>query len=256
MVEIRELGLDLDGKRLLSGISLAFNDGEVTGIIGRGGAGKSLFLDALSGTYRTFDGEILVDRRPLRGLSRRDLGRMITCHVDEPQNEDERVREFLKLARLPFKKFLNPLTDYDLQIVDDCMALLELGDMADVPLRALSGSYAKRAVLAFALARDTGLLLLDDPTAGLDLRALALLQKALSRYALGGKNIVVIASNDLNFIAQTADRIVVLDGGAVVMEGGPDIIDADMVKRFFGLEVFVSKNVYNGKPNVHFFPEN
>ena len=125
-----------------------------------------------------------------------------------------------------------------------------------VPIRALSGSYAKRAVLAFALARGTGLLLLDNPTAGLDLRSLALLQKALSRYALGGRNIAVIASNDLNFIAQTADRIVVLDGGAVVLEGGPDIIDADMVKRFFGLEVFVSKNVYNGKPNVHFFPEN
>jgi iron complex transport system ATP-binding protein len=256
MVEIRDLGLDLDGKRLLSGISLAFNDGEVTGIIGRGGAGKSLLLGALAGTHRSFDGEILLDRRPLRSLSRRDIGRMVTCHVDEPQNEDESVREFLKLSRLPFKKFLNPLTDYDLQIVDDCMALLELGDMADVPLRALSGSYSQRAVLAFALARDTGLLLLDNPTAGLDLRALGLLQKALSRYALGGKNIVVIASNDLNFIAQTADRIVVLDGGAVALVGGPDIIDADMVKRFFGLEVFVSKNVYNGKPNVHFFPEN
>lgn len=256
MVEILDLGLAIDGKEVLSNISLSFNDGEVVGIIGRGGSGKSLLLGAIAGAYRNFAGEILVGRRPVRGLPRRELARAVTFHAAEPGNEDENVREFLKLARLPFKKFLNPLTDYDLQIVDESMALLELEEMADRPLRALSGSYAKRALLAFSLVRNTDLLLLDNPTAGLDLRSLALLQKALSRYALGGKNIAVVASNDLNFIAQTADRIVVLDGGAVALQGGPEIIDVDMVKRFFGLDVFVSKNVYNGKPNVHFFPEN
>lgn len=256
MVEIRDLGLAMDGRELLSGVSLSLNDGEVIGIIGRGGSGKTLLLETIAGMHRSFAGEIYVGKRPLRSLSRRELGKEVTFHAESPMNGDETVGEFIRLARVPFKKFLNPLTGYDLQIVDECVSLMELGEVADTPLGILPGSVARRALLAFNLARGTELLLLDDPTAGLDLRSLALLQKAISRYALGGKNIAVIASNDLNFIAQTADRIVVMEGGSVAAEGGPDIIDVDMVKRFFGLDAFVSKNVYNGKPNVHFFPEN
>ncbi len=256
MIDIIDLGLKIGGVEILSKISLTLHGGEIVGLLGAGGSGKSALLRSIAGEYRRFDGEILIDARPLLSFSRRELARTITFHAGPPENPEETVGEFLKLARAPFKKMLDPLSDYDLQLVDECLAGFGLEEKLDMPLGTLSGAFLQRAMLAFCFARNTDVLLLDEPTAGLDIRSLVLLQKMLYRHVIGGKKTAIVGSNDLNFIAQTADRIIILEGGTPVMMGGAEIIDTDTVKRFFGIDVFVSKNVYNGKPNVHFFPEN
>lgn len=256
MLEFNDLALNIKGVEVLSGISMKIGDGEIVGILGRGGSGKTVLLETLAGLHRRYSGEILIDRRPLLSFRRREFAQVLTYHSGEPGNPDDSVREFLKLARLPFKKPLNPYTEYDLQLVDDAMAAMDLEGIREDALGSLSASTMKRVMIAFSLARNTGHLLLDEPTAGLDLRSLSLLHKALSRYAIEGKNIVIIASNDINFVAQTADRIVVIEAGAIALQGEHDVIDADMIKRFFGVDVFISRNIYNGRPGVHLFPEN
>lgn len=112
------------------------------------------------------------------------------------------------------------------------------------------------ARLAHVFCREAKHLVLDDPAAGLDIASMKLLQRAIARYTVEGDRIVVFTSNDLNFAAQTADRILVLDEGMLVESGTPQMIDADLVRKYFRTDVTVSRNIYNGKPEVHFFPEN
>jgi iron complex transport system ATP-binding protein len=256
MMELNNLALNIAGEEVLSGISMKIDDGEIVGILGRGGSGKSVLMETLAGLHRRYSGEILIDRRPLLSFKRREFAQALTYHSDLPGNPDETVYEFLKLSRLPFKKPFNPFSEYDLQLVDEAMVTMELEGVREQMLGRLSGSALKRVMLAFCLARNTGHLLLDEPTSGLDLRSVSLLQKALSRYAIEGKNLVIIASNDINFVAQTSDKIAVMEDGGIAFQGGHDLIDTDMIKRFFGAEVFISRNIYNGRPGVHLFPEN
>ena len=256
MMEFNDLALSIAGTEVLAGVSMKIDDGEIVGILGRAGCGKTVLMETLAGLHRRYGGEILIDRRPLLSFGRKEYARALTYHAGEPGNPDETVREFLKLARISYKKPFNPYSEYDLQLVDEAISAMEIEGLRDHVLGSLSASAIKRVMLAFSLARNTGHLLLDEPTSGLDIRSVSLLHKALSRYAIEGKNIVIIASNDINFIAQTADRIAVMEGGVIALQGGHDLIDPDMIKRFFGVDVLISRNIYNGRPGVHLFPEN
>ena len=110
-------------------------------------------------------------------------------------------------------------------------------------------------MLAHALIKQPYALLLDNPTNDLDIASLRLLKKALSRHVMNGDRIALVCSNDLNFISQTADRILVMDGGRLVRIGDAGMLTADMIKRYFGIDALISRNVYTGKPEVHFFPD-
>ncbi len=255
MIELQNVSCDLGRRRVLDGIDLVCNTGEIIGLVGASGSGKSVLLKLIAGKISHFEGDVRINDRPYASYGEKEFHR-VTSYLDErPENLDEAVADFLLLSRIPYKRFLNPFTDYDLQAVEQAMAVFDLEPLRDEPLAALSGDQFSRVLLAFAFARGSRVMLLDNPTKELDVRSTVLLQKAIARYVLNGDTIVIIASNDLNFIAQTADRVIVLDEGRVALAGTHDSIDADLIKQYFGVDVFVSRNVYNGRPNVHFFPE-
>ena len=126
-------------------------------------------------------------------------------------------------------------------------ATMKIGDVPDGVLR--------RALLARALIRSAHAVLLDNPTGDLDIVSVRLLKKALARYVIEGSRIAVISSVDINFIADVADRVLVMDGGRIVESGPVDIIDAELIRRYFGVDVIISRNIYNGRPQIHTFPD-
>ena len=110
-------------------------------------------------------------------------------------------------------------------------------------------------MIAHAFIGEAYAVVLDNPTNDLDIASVRMLRKALSRYVMNGNRIAICCSNDLNFISQTADRILVMDAGRVVETGPPDMLDAELIKKYFGIDVIISKNIYNGKPEIHLFPD-
>jgi len=110
-------------------------------------------------------------------------------------------------------------------------------------------------MLAHTFISEAHAIALDNPTNDLDIASARRLKRAVGRYVMNGDHIVVISSNDLNFIAQAADRVIILDGGRVVGNGPVSILDQETVKRHFGTEVLISRNVYNGRPEFHLFPD-
>jgi len=255
MLDIRGLEFIHHRKQILSDINLSVNDGEIIGIIGSPGSGKTVLMNILAGRLKGHTGDISVNNAPLDSYSRWEKNRIIASLIKNEQlNYNETLCDFLLLSRIPHKKILRAFSDYDVQITEEYIAGFELAEYKDKELLKLPESVLKRGLLAFTFIRDAYILLLDNPAALLDLKSVYLLRRAVSRYVFNGNRIVIISSNDINFVLQTADRIVVLDSGSIAETGTPDIVNSGMVKKYFGIEVMVSRNIYNGRPEIHFFP--
>ncbi len=255
MIELVDVSLTKNGREALRSFSAVLESGGITGLIGASGSGKTALLMIMAGMIKGWSGEVLLKKRPMRSLGRRELARAVSpCFGKLPQNTEETLEGFLMLSRSPRKQLFHPYTEFDIQTVEKYSGALDLDSYRGETLASLPSGALKRALLAYALAREASLLILDDPTAHLDLHAQALLQRALSRYTIGGDRSVLMASGDINFIAQTADRILVMDAGRLAEDIPPERIDVELIKKYFRLEVLVSRNIYNGRPEVHVFP--
>ncbi|HNV48391.1 MAG TPA: ABC transporter ATP-binding protein [Spirochaetota bacterium] len=256
MIELRGIERHRGETTVLSIPQARFNDGEIIGLIGPPGAGKSCLLSILGGVDEDYLGEALFDDTPLRSIKRRERRNLVAL-LDRtgPENHDETLYNFLLLSRIAHKRFMEPFSDYDIQVVEEHLAHFELTAHRATPLCELTDSAYQRALVAFSLARTAPVTLLDNPTSALDPRAQMLLHRALARAVMSGGAIVLIASNDLNFVLQTADRVIVLREGTVRADLGASAVEADLIREHFNAEVFVTRNIYNGRPSVHFFPE-
>ncbi len=256
MIEIKNLNFIYNDSHILKNINLSFNDGEIIGITGRGGCGKSLFLKIIAAVIKEYQGEVLHNGRKVISYMKSDLQKIIS-YMDggAPDNPDDSVYNFSLLSRIPYKNMFKPFTDYDIQVTEDCLKALDLEYIRNRKLGTLSDSLMKSVKLAHSFIREGEILVLDNPTESLSIDKTALIRKLVLKYTINGDRIVIIASHDLNFLLQTADRIIIMDEGAIFEDGPPLIVDADCVKRYFGADVLISRNIYNGKPELHIFPE-
>ncbi|MBP7735179.1 MAG: ABC transporter ATP-binding protein [Spirochaetes bacterium] len=254
MIDISNLNLSINGSAILKDISLTMNDGEIVGLIGRSGAGKTVFLKSVAGRIGSYTGTVAItgeDRAGAKGT----VAMVSYYGAAVPQNPEESLYNFLLLARVPFKKPFRPFSEYDRQITDEYLSVLGLAPYRDARISALPDGIFRMAMLAHTFTRESHAVIFDNPTNDLDIVSIRLLRNALARYVMDGNRVAVISSNDLNFIAQTADRIVVMDGGRVAEIGGAEIMSQDVIRRHFGIDVLISRNVYNGKPEIHLFPD-
>ncbi|MDY6932642.1 MAG: ABC transporter ATP-binding protein [Spirochaetota bacterium] len=257
MIEIRDLSLTRNKTEILQNINLSFNEGDVIGIIGEAGAGKTALLQILAGVIKDYKGDVIIKNNNLLSLTKGHHQLLISSLLNSiPSNDEYTLYDSLLEARKPFKKFLNPLTELDLQLTEEYLNLFELDRFKEKKICTLSDGIIKRTLLASSFIRDAATLIIDNPTCDLDIRSISLLQKAISKYVIDGDKILIIASNDINFIIQTVDRIIILQDGHLVLETRPDAIDGELIKRYFNLEVIFSRNMYNGKPDIQLFPVN
>ncbi|MBP7605380.1 MAG: ABC transporter ATP-binding protein [Spirochaetes bacterium] len=250
--------IELRGVRLPMGaggpLSFTLETGSITALIGPSGSGKSLLLAAIARRLAA-PGDIRIGDRPLARISSREYPLYIAYSDGSvPTDPSGTLGDYLLLARIHLKRFLHPFGEHHVQALDSIVDAFDLGEYRHTPLGALPSDALRRALVACALLRDSELLLLDDPAAGLGIRSLGIVQRALARHTMQGDRTVLFASGDLSFAAQTADRILIMDGGRVAEDLAPEALDADIIRRYFNTEVLVSRNIYNGRPEVHFFP--
>ena len=255
MIDVNHCSLSAAGVPVLDDITVTLNDGETVGIVGKSGSGKTAFLKTLAHRLPGYGGSISVNGAPLP-LLKSALDREVTyCGPAVPANPDESVREFLLQGRMPYKKAFRPYTDYDRQTADEYADILDLARLGAMKIGAVSDGALRRALLARAFIRGSHAVLLDNPTGDLDIASVGLLKKAIARYVMEGNRIAVVCSGDLNFISSVADRVLVMDAGRIAASGPVGILDADLIKRYFGTDVIISRNIYNGKPQIHSFPD-
>lgn len=240
-VELRGVGVSIDGARLLDQIDLRVEQGEWVGLIGPNGAGKSTLLKVVVGAVAPDRGTVTLGGRPVEGMDRRDRARIVAMVPQRPTIPMEMmVFDYVLLGRTPHLGPLAVESQRDLIIVDECLTRFDIDGFARRRLGTLSGGELQRAVLARALAQQSSVLLLDEPTAALDLghhqHVLELVEDMRRRDGLT----VVSALHDLTAAAQFCDRLVLLSGGGIAAEGTPEqVLNEETIRVFFGARVQV-----------------
>jgi iron complex transport system ATP-binding protein len=220
-VQVQGLGVTLGTTRVLDGVHLDAAPGTWTGIVGPNGAGKSTLLRALAGLVR-HGGRVLFDGEDAAALSARRRARYVGYAPQVPVlPEGVTVRDYVALGRTPYRSLLAGPRAGDRAVVAESIERLDLAALAGRSLRTLSGGERQRAVLARALAQQPRVLMLDEPTAALDLGHAQQLLELVDRLRADTGLTVLTTLHDLTLAGQYAERLVLLAGGSVVAAGPP-----------------------------------
>jgi iron complex transport system ATP-binding protein len=220
-VEIRDVGVDLDGNEIVRGVSLSVASGEWVTVIGPNGAGKSTLLRAIAGLVR-FRGGIELFGQASEALSRRQRARLVAMVPQDPVVPPGMVvLDYVLLGRTPYIPPLGRESAADLVAVDEALTRLDLTRFAGRRLESLSGGERQRVFLARALAQGATLLLLDEPTTALDIGHQQEVLELVDRLRRDGPLTVLATMHDLSIAGEFADRMVLLANGRVIAAGPP-----------------------------------
>jgi iron complex transport system ATP-binding protein len=236
-------------RTVLREVTLDVRAGEVLGVVGPNGAGKSTLLGLLAGDLTASSGTVEVDGAPLERWSAAELGmrRAVLLQANAVAFPFP-VAEVVRMGRAPWQGTPGELADD--AAVDAALVTTELTDLADRPLPQLSGGEQARAALARALAQDTGLVLLDEPTAALDLHHAEAALLHVRALADAGRAVVVVL-HDLDLAGAHADRVALVGDGQLVACGPPSqVLTEDLLSSTYGADVEVLRHPRTGAPMV------
>ena len=234
------VSVSLGGARILETLSYEVERGEWVALIGPNGAGKTTALRAVAGLV-PYDGRLRVFDHDAAATARKELARQVALVPQVPLIPgDITVREYVLLGRTPHLGYFGTERRADHHAVDAALGQLDLVSFAERRLDTLSGGERQRATLARALAQDAPLLLLDEPTAALDMGRQQQVLEIVDRLRTNRGLTVVSTMHDLTLAGQYADRLLLLDGGRLVAAGGPDeVLTRALITEHYGAEVEV-----------------
>ncbi|GAA2804485.1 heme ABC transporter ATP-binding protein [Streptomyces showdoensis] len=243
------LRVALGRRTVLDGVDLTVRAGEVLALVGPNGAGKSTLLAALAGDLAPAAGEVRIAGRPAGAWAAAELAlRRAVLPQDAALSFPFPVAEVVSMGRAPWAGTVREAEDG--AAVAEALALTETAEFAGRPFPALSGGERARVALARVLAQRTGLLLLDEPTAALDLRHQELVLGVCRERAAAGAAVVVVL-HDLGLAAAHADRVAVLHGGRVAAAGPPaEVLGGELLSRVYRQPVEVFPHPRTGTPVV------
>ncbi len=239
-LRLDDVSVVLGRREVLRAVSLAVEPGEVVGLLGRNGAGKTTLLRAVTRSIASRHGEISLFGEPIGSISRRSLARRVAVvpqdlHVPFPFT----VAELVLMGRAPHQPLLGFESAEDVEFTRAALARLGIEQLADRSSFELSGGERQLVLLARALVQQPRLLLLDEPTAFLDLSHRTLVLRIVRELAAAGCAALVV-SHDLTLAARACDRLLMLHEGEIQAEGSPrDVLDAPTLARVFGLDAQV-----------------
>lgn len=243
-----------DSHVAVENISIVLRAGEINAIIGPNGAGKSTLLQSLNGLLKPSAGEILLNGESIDHLSRRTIAKHIAVVAQEAELRfPVTVLEFVLGGRFVWASNTGWgwETQRDLEIATEVLKETELTHLSGRLMSQLSGGERQRAVLARALATEASILLLDEPTANLDLsHQSALLALVRERCDSQGAASLVV-THDINLAAQFADQVLLMKSARLITSGKPaEVLTPEILKEVFEVEVLVDAHPISGAPRV------
>jgi len=256
MIELKDVSLGYDHRVILNNINFKVVPGEILGLIGPNGSGKSTLLKGITRLINIFSGHIFIDGQDIKSIKRGELARLVAT---VPQNpvlpEAFTAFEMVLMGRTPWLGLLRYEGEKDMAIAWQAMEATKTEVFADRRVGELSGGERQRLIIARALTQQPKVLLLDEPTAHLDINhqveILDLVKSLCNEQSLA----VIAALHDLNLAAQYCDWLVMLNGGGIHSEGiPPDVLTAQNIKEVYGAEVCVYPHPVNKLPTTLIIP--
>lgn len=236
LLELQNAGIAIDGRWLVRNASLQLAAGALLALVGPNGSGKSTLLRLCAGLWRASEGAVCLEGRNLQTIARRDLARRIAyapqdTHLDFAFT----VREVVMMGRHPHLGRFERPADKDHQTVTQAMRRADVIHLADRLVTELSGGERQRVIIARSLATEADIILLDEPTANLDI-AHALEALELCRSLAQEGRLILLAIHDLNAAARYATKTALLSAGRIVTCGAPaDTLRRETLRQVFGV---------------------
>ncbi|CAN5428459.1 ABC transporter ATP-binding protein [soil metagenome] len=237
---------------VIADVSFALEAGKIIALLGANGAGKTTLLKSLNCGLPIAKGAILLDNKPVHNLSRREIAQKIAVIAQENETKfPVSVLEFVLAGRFSHGAAFGWETERDLQIAIDCLEMCDLKDYESRLMNRLSGGERQRVVLARALATQAAILLLDEPTANLDLAHQALMFRLVRERCETCDSAAIVITHDLNLASEFADEIILLKNGAILAKGSPEnVLTEENLREVFGVNVLLDANPLSGKRRV------
>lgn len=251
-LSLKNISAGYGKKKVLDGITLDIGRGEFCGIIGPNGAGKTTLFRTINGICPPWRGELLLKEKPISLISRKERAR---CIATMPQFLELpfsiTVEECVRMGRYPHRARWQPFTSEDVHSVEEALRLTGTMEIRHMPLNELSGGERQRALLAQALAQEPELLLLDEPTAHLDIGHQVDIMDLVRELNITRGTTVVTVLHDLNLAGEYCSRLVLMDRGAIAAQGAPEeVLTYQTIERVYRTVVVVNSNPVSHKPYV------
>ena len=254
MLEAQDVTINYEQRVAVANLTLSLHAGEITTILGPNGAGKSTLLRALNGQLPRSSGAILLVDRPIERLSRRSISRHIAVVAQEAELRfPVTVLEFVLGGRFAWATHSGWgwETEQDLQVANGVLEETELTELSSRLMNELSGGERQRALMARALATEAPILLLDEPTANLDLSHQATLLMLVRKRCDQRRAAALVVTHDLNLASQFADNILLMKQGRAVHSGKPsEVLTPEILREVFEVKVLVDAHPITGGPRV------
>jgi iron complex transport system ATP-binding protein len=251
-LRIDDLSFDYNRSPVLEGVSFSINKGEVLGILGPNGCGKTTLLKNLNKNLRPHGGCVLLDGEDLAEMSKKDIARDIAV---VPQSNEIRfaftVHDIVAMGRMPFMGTFTGESGRDLELIEDAMERTGILAFRDRHINTMSGGERQRVIIARALAQTPSVLLLDEPTLHLDISTqfdvLDLVRELSEKDGLT----VVIVSHDLSMAVRYCDRILMLRDHRVFALGTPEeVLTPENMRAVFNVDAELEQDVRTGRTSV------
>lgn len=254
MLEARNITVKYGSRVAVSGATLTLAPHEITAVIGPNGAGKSTLLRTLNGGLSITAGEIFLNDSPIEKWSRRLLARQIAVVAQEADIRfPVSVLEYVLGGRYAWgaSSSWGWETKQDLEFAIKALQETDLESLSDRLLNELSGGERQRAVLARALATNAEHLLLDEPTANLDLSHQASILSVVRGRCDSQHVSALVVTHDINLAAEFADRILLMKDGSPLSYGTPrEVLTPELLAKAFAIEVLIDSHPVSGAPRV------
>ncbi len=234
-------------KIVIKNINLVVNQGEWLGVIGPNGSGKSTLIKGMLGIIKSFKGNIYLKDKDIKFFTNKRIAQNISFLPQQLNtNLNITVKELVALGRSPYKEFWEfDLNKNDLEKINQSLNFVDMYDLKDKLISQISGGQCQRAYLALALAQDTDILILDEPTNALDLKYQIKFLEIIRTLKVSRNISVITILHDLNLAARYSDKIVALKDGESIGYGSTnELINEKFIKNIFDIDVLISDTPY------------
>ena len=241
-----------DGRVIVKDVDFTIPQNKISVILGSNGCGKSTMLKTFCRLLKPDNGSILLDGKSVDHINSKEVAKVIGLLPQSSQSpEGIKVLDLVARGRFPYRKFMSPMTEADYKAVSEAMSFMGITDLADRNVDELSGGQRQRVFIALALAQQTDILFLDEPTTYLDISHQIEILDLLKELNEKRKTTIVMVLHDINLSTRYADHIFAMKDGRLIEEGKPeDVITVDNIRKIYGIESTIIKDPVSNSPLV------
>ena len=236
MIELRDITLSAGDRTLLADVSVSLERGRLCALVGRNGAGKSTLLRCLCGLNKPASGQICIDGNPIGEMSPRQMAMTVAyVNTERIRVASLTCRDVVAMGRAPYTNWIGRMQPADRQAVDDALATVGMSRFAGRTLSIMSDGECQRVMIARAIAQDTPVILLDEPTSFLDMPGRYELAGLLRQLTVESGKTILFSTHELDIASRMTDDMWIIDSPDIISLPSPDFVARGYAEKIFGI---------------------